>query len=215
MGKNIENKQINQKICTNVRRQYCVEMVGGKYDRELNQLLCDILMTDSSYTTARTRTQPAIVWRVTDSSNMTARRRRTRRAWVEKKTRAQRSEIIVHKCCNQNKLLKLHECTMKNETEQKRGHLVRKMTLEKKETANSAHGGVRHKKRHKQAKRGTKRPICRRHAHRVRRVTHRSPPGPISLCSVVCGNEWMWHPQLYGGIRHFLIPFIQLLTLTS
>jgi hypothetical protein len=34
MGKNIENKQINQKICTNVRTgsQYCVEMVGGKYD---------------------------------------------------------------------------------------------------------------------------------------------------------------------------------------
>jgi hypothetical protein len=37
MGKNIENKRINQKICTNVRRlptgsQYCVEMVGGKYD---------------------------------------------------------------------------------------------------------------------------------------------------------------------------------------
>jgi hypothetical protein len=44
MGKNIENKRINQKICTNVRtgRQYCVEMVGGKYDRELNQLLCDV-----------------------------------------------------------------------------------------------------------------------------------------------------------------------------
>jgi hypothetical protein len=30
---------------------------------------------------------------------------------------------------------------MKNETEQKSGHLVRKMTLEKKETANDAHGG--------------------------------------------------------------------------
>jgi hypothetical protein len=58
------------------------------------------------------------------------------------------SEIIVHKCCNQNKLLKLQECTMKNETEQKRGHLVRKMTLEKKETANDAQGEVRHKKRH-------------------------------------------------------------------
>jgi hypothetical protein len=62
MGKNIENKRINQKICTNVRRQYCVEiMVGRKYDRELNQLLCDVLMTASSYTTARKRTQPAIV----------------------------------------------------------------------------------------------------------------------------------------------------------
>jgi hypothetical protein len=90
----------------------------------------------------------------------------------------------VHKCCNQNKLLKLHECTMKNETEQKRGHLVRKMTeteqkrghlvrkmtLEKKETAYDAHGGCVTKKRHKKANRGTKRPICRRHAHRGRRV---------------------------------------------
>jgi hypothetical protein len=35
---------------------------------------------------------------------------------------------------------------MKNETEQKRGHLVRKMTLEKKETANDAHGGCVTKK---------------------------------------------------------------------
>jgi hypothetical protein len=61
MGKNIENKRINQKICTNVRRQCCVENVIGflivkdllseeeyqnqecrKYDRELNQLLCDV-----------------------------------------------------------------------------------------------------------------------------------------------------------------------------
>jgi hypothetical protein len=73
---------------------------------------------------------------------------------------------------------------MKNETKQKRGHLVRKMTVEKKETANDAHGGCVTEKRHKQAKRGTKRPICRRHAHRVRRVTHSPPPGPISLCSV-------------------------------
>jgi hypothetical protein len=55
MGKNIENKRINQKICTNVRRQYCVEMVGGKYDQELNQLLCDVLMTDSSYIRPRER----------------------------------------------------------------------------------------------------------------------------------------------------------------
>jgi hypothetical protein len=36
---------------------------------------------------------------------------------------------------------------MKNETEQKRGHLVRKMTLEKKETANDAHGGGASQKR--------------------------------------------------------------------
>jgi hypothetical protein len=35
---------------------------------------------------------------------------------------------------------------MKNETEQKRGHLVRKMTLEKKETANDAHRGCVTKK---------------------------------------------------------------------
>jgi hypothetical protein len=35
---------------------------------------------------------------------------------------------------------------MKNETEQKRGHFVRKMTLEKKETANDAHGGASQKK---------------------------------------------------------------------
>jgi hypothetical protein len=62
MGKNIENKRINQKIYTNVRtgRQYCVEMVGGKYyDRELNQLLCDVRLTAD--TTVRTRTQPTIV----------------------------------------------------------------------------------------------------------------------------------------------------------
>ncbi len=32
---------------------------------------------------------------------------------------------------------------MKNETEQKRGHLVRKMTLEKKETANDAQISVK------------------------------------------------------------------------
>ncbi len=49
---------------------------------------------------------------------------------------------------------------MKNETEQKRGHLVRKMTLEKKETANDAHGGVRHKKGMNQARSETKSPVC-------------------------------------------------------
>jgi hypothetical protein len=46
------------------------------------------------------------------------------------------------------------------------------------------HTGGASQKKHKKAKRGTKRPICRRHAHRVRRVTHSPPPGPISLCSV-------------------------------
>jgi hypothetical protein len=73
---------------------------------------------------------------------------------------------------------------MKNETEQKRGHLVRKMTLEKKETANDAHGGVRHKKGMNQAQSGSKSPVCRLYAHGVRRVVHRGPPQVPPHCAV-------------------------------
>ncbi len=73
---------------------------------------------------------------------------------------------------------------MKNETEQKRGHLVRKMTLEKKETANDAHGGVRHKKGMNQARSGSKSPVCRLYAHGVRRVVHRGAPQVPPHCAV-------------------------------
>ena len=72
---------------------------------------------------------------------------------------------------------------MKNETEQKRGHLVRKMTLEKKETANDAHGGVRHKKGMNQARSGSKSPVCRLYAHGVRRVVHRGAPQVPPHCA--------------------------------
>ncbi len=83
---------------------------------------------------------------------------------------------------------------MKNETEQKRGHLVRKMTLEKKETANDAHGGVRHKKGMNQARSGSKSPVCRLYAHGVRRVVHRGAPQVPPHCAVLfrgfaCGGN--------------------------
>jgi hypothetical protein len=45
------------------------------------------------------------------------------------------------------------------------------------------HTGGASQKRDGSGASGSKRPVCRIYAHGVRRVAHRPPPGPTSLCS--------------------------------
>jgi hypothetical protein len=56
-------------------------------------------------------------------------------------------------------------------------------------------GGARHKKRQDQARRGTKRPVCRRYTHCVCRVTQRAPQAPPH-CGVFCDAHQAWQIQL-------------------